>query len=98
MTSNPMMQAILNSVVYAAEIAVIALGVSLTFSLLRFANFAHIQLAVVGAYLACVARRCARPAGAGCRAPQLAARWTAGDVIDGLVSSAPARRDGRDAA
>jgi branched-subunit amino acid ABC-type transport system permease component len=49
-----MMQALLNAVVLAAEIAVIALGVSLTFSLLRFANFAHVQLAVVGAYVAWV--------------------------------------------
>jgi branched-chain amino acid transport system permease protein len=49
-----MMQVVLNSLVLAAEIAVIALGVSLTFSLLRFANFAHVQLAVVGAYVAWV--------------------------------------------
>jgi len=48
------MQAVLNSLVLASEIAVIALGVSLAFSLLRFANFAHVQLAVVGAYLAWV--------------------------------------------
>jgi branched-subunit amino acid ABC-type transport system permease component len=49
-----LMQAVLNSFVLAAEIAVIALGVSLAFSLVRFANFAHVQLAVVGAYLAWV--------------------------------------------
>jgi branched-subunit amino acid ABC-type transport system permease component len=48
------MQAVLNSLVLASEIAIIALGVSLAFSLLRFANFAHVQLAVVGAYLAWV--------------------------------------------
>jgi branched-subunit amino acid ABC-type transport system permease component len=49
-----MTQVLLNSIVLAAEMAVIALGVSLTFSLLRFANFAHVQLAVVGAYVAWV--------------------------------------------
>ena len=49
-----MTQALINAIVLAGEIAVIALGVSLSFSLLRFANFAHVQLAVVGAYLAWV--------------------------------------------
>jgi branched-subunit amino acid ABC-type transport system permease component len=37
--------------VYASEIAIIAVGVSLCYSILRFANFAHIQLAIVGGYL-----------------------------------------------
>jgi len=31
-------------------IAIIAVGVSLSYSILRFANFAHIQYAVVGGY------------------------------------------------
>jgi branched-chain amino acid transport system permease protein len=44
-------QVLVNSLIYGSEIAVIALGVSLSFSILRFANFAHIQLAVVGGYL-----------------------------------------------
>ena len=55
-----MTQVLVNSLIYGSEIAVIALGVSLSFSLLRFANFAHIQLAVVGGYLTYV---CARPLG-----------------------------------
>ena len=46
-----MVQVAVNVVVYASEIGVIALGVSLAYALLRFANFAHVQLAVVGAYL-----------------------------------------------
>lgn len=46
-----MLQVLVNSVVYGAQIAVVALGVSLSFAILRFANFAHIQLAVVGGYL-----------------------------------------------
>nr|WP_281409579.1 branched-chain amino acid ABC transporter permease [Martelella sp. HB161492] len=45
------LQVLVNSIVYASEIAVIAVGVSLCYSILRFANFAHIQLAVVGGYL-----------------------------------------------
>jgi branched-subunit amino acid ABC-type transport system permease component len=45
-----MTQTLVNSVVYACEIAVIAIGVSFIYSILRFANFAHVQLAVVGAY------------------------------------------------
>ena len=46
-----MTQILVNSIVYASMIAVIAIGISLSYSILRFANFAHIQLAVVGAYL-----------------------------------------------
>jgi branched-subunit amino acid ABC-type transport system permease component len=45
------LQVFINSIVYASEIAVIAVGVSLSYSVLRFANFAHIQLAIVGGYL-----------------------------------------------
>ncbi len=46
-----MLQVVFNSVIYASEIAIMAVGVSLTFSVLRFANFAHVQFAVVGGYL-----------------------------------------------
>lgn len=46
-----MIQVIVNSLVYASEIAIIAVGVSLCYSILRFANFAHIQLAIMGGYL-----------------------------------------------
>ncbi len=46
-----MLQVLINSVIYASEIAIMAVGVSLTFSVLRFANFAHVQFAVVGGYL-----------------------------------------------
>jgi len=45
------LQVLVNSVIYASEIAIMAVGVSLTFSVLRFANFAHVQFAVVGGYL-----------------------------------------------
>ena len=46
-----MAQILVDAIVYAAEIAIIAIGVALSFSILRFANFAHVQFAVVGAYL-----------------------------------------------
>lgn len=46
-----MLQVLVNSLVYASMIAVIAVGVALCYSILRFANFAHIQFAVVGGYL-----------------------------------------------
>lgn len=46
-----MIQILANAVIYAAEISIIAVGVALTYSILRFANFAHIQFAVIGGYL-----------------------------------------------
>ena len=46
-----MLQVLVNSIIYASEIAIMAVGVSLTYSILRFANFAHVQFAVVGGYL-----------------------------------------------
>jgi branched-subunit amino acid ABC-type transport system permease component len=45
------LQVLINSLVYASMIAVIAVGVALCYSILRFANFAHIQFTVVGGYL-----------------------------------------------
>ena len=52
-----MLQVLVNSIIYASEIAIIAVGVSLTYSILRFANFAHVQFAVVGGYLTYVFAR-----------------------------------------
>ena len=49
-----MSQVLANTLIYAGEIAVIAVGVALSYSVLRFANFAHIQFAVLGAYLSYV--------------------------------------------
>lgn len=50
-----MSQVLVNSIIYASEIGIIALGISLSYSILRFANFAHIQFAVIGGYLTYVA-------------------------------------------
>jgi branched-subunit amino acid ABC-type transport system permease component len=52
-----MTQILADAVIYAAEIAIIAMGVALSFSILRFANFAHVQFAVVGAYLSFAANQ-----------------------------------------
>jgi branched-subunit amino acid ABC-type transport system permease component len=52
-----MMQILVDAIVYAAEIAIIAVGVALSYSILRFANFAHVQFAVVGAYLSFAANQ-----------------------------------------
>jgi branched-subunit amino acid ABC-type transport system permease component len=49
------LQVLANAVVYTSEIALIAIGISLSYAILRFANFAHIQYAVVGGYLTYVA-------------------------------------------
>ncbi len=45
-------QILFNTLIYGSEIAIIAVGVALSYSILRFANFAHVQFAVVGAYTA----------------------------------------------
>jgi branched-subunit amino acid ABC-type transport system permease component len=52
-----MTQILVDAIIYAAEIAIIAVGVALSFSILRFANFAHVQFAVVGAYLSFAANQ-----------------------------------------
>ena len=45
-------QVVFNSLITAAELGIIAIGLTLTFSLLRFANFAHVEFGVLGAYIA----------------------------------------------
>jgi branched-subunit amino acid ABC-type transport system permease component len=52
-----MIQILVDAIVYAAEIGVIAVGVALSYSILRFANFAHVQFAVVGAYMSFAANQ-----------------------------------------
>ena len=47
-----LMQVITNSLITSAEIGLIAVGLSLTFAILKFANFAHVEAAVTGAYIA----------------------------------------------
>lgn len=46
-----MLQILVNAAIYAAEISLIASGLALSYSILRFANFAHVQYAIVGGYL-----------------------------------------------
>jgi branched-subunit amino acid ABC-type transport system permease component len=49
-----LVQVLVNSLITASELAIIAIGLTLTLALLRFANFAHVETAVAGAYLAWV--------------------------------------------
>jgi branched-subunit amino acid ABC-type transport system permease component len=73
-----MTQILADAIIYAAEIAVIAIGLALSFSVLRFANFAQVQFAVLGAYLSYAANQ-----GVGLPLP---AAVLAGVVLTGLVA------------
>jgi len=46
-----MPQLVLNSLITSAELAIVGLGLTMCFDILKFANFAHTELAVMGAYL-----------------------------------------------
>ena len=50
----PVSQVIFNSIIRASELSLIALGLTLVYDLLKFANFAHTEYAVVGMYLALI--------------------------------------------
>lgn len=45
-------QVIINSIVRASELTLLSLGLTIVYDILKFANFAHTELAVVGVYLA----------------------------------------------
>ena len=45
-------QIIVNTIILGSQLGLLALGLTMTFSILRFANFAHGELALAGAYLA----------------------------------------------
>ncbi len=47
-----MMQVLFDSLIRSAELAMLAVGVTMVFSVLRFPNFAHVEFAPLGAYLA----------------------------------------------
>lgn len=44
-------QVLINSIIRASELALLSLGLTIVYDILQFANFAHTELAVVGAYL-----------------------------------------------
>ena len=54
-------QLIATSFVTGAELGVIALGLSLSYAVLRFTNFAHVELVTVGAYVAWAAVKAGVP-------------------------------------
>ncbi|MGD8229738.1 MAG: branched-chain amino acid ABC transporter permease [Desulfobacteraceae bacterium] len=45
-------QVVINSIVRASELALLSLGLTIVYDILRFANFAHTEFAVVGVYIA----------------------------------------------
>jgi branched-chain amino acid transport system permease protein len=45
-------QIVVSSLISAAELSIVAIGLTMTFSILRFANFAHASMTVIGAYIA----------------------------------------------
>ena len=47
-----MIQVLVDSLIRAAELSFLAVGLTMVYSVLRFANFAHVEFATVGAYLA----------------------------------------------
>lgn len=49
-----MTQILIDSLLRAAQISLLAVGVTLVYSLLRFPNFAHVEFAVLGGYVAMV--------------------------------------------
>jgi len=48
----PITQILVNSLIRGAELGLLAFGLTMVYGILRFANFAHVEFAVVGAYLA----------------------------------------------
>lgn len=47
-----MLQVILDSLVRSSQIALLAIGLTMVFSVLRFPNFSHVEFGPIGAYLA----------------------------------------------
>lgn len=47
-----MMDVIIDSLLRASQIALLAIGLTLVYSLLRFPNFAHVEFATIGAFVA----------------------------------------------
>ncbi len=47
-----MTQIVLDSLIFGSELALLAIGVTMVYGSLRFPNFAHVEFATVGAYLA----------------------------------------------
>lgn len=47
-----MLQAVIDSLIYGAELSLLAVGVTMVYGSLGFPNFAHVEFATLGAYLA----------------------------------------------
>ena len=44
-------QIFINSIIRASQLGLLAVGITMIFSILKFANFAHGEFALIGAYL-----------------------------------------------
>jgi branched-subunit amino acid ABC-type transport system permease component len=53
-TKEVLLQVLIDSLIYSSELALLALGVTMVYGALRFPNFAHVEFATLGAYLAFV--------------------------------------------
>lgn len=73
-------QILVDTVVYGSEIAIIAVGIALAYSILKFANFAHIQYAIMGGYATYTVETLL--------APGLVVSTVAGCVFTGLIAVA----------
>lgn len=47
-----MLQVLIDSLIYGSELALLAIGVTMVYGALRFPNFAHVEFATLGAYIA----------------------------------------------
>jgi branched-subunit amino acid ABC-type transport system permease component len=48
------MQVLFDSLIYTSELALMSIGVTMVYGALRFPNFAHVEFATIGAYLALI--------------------------------------------
>jgi len=48
------LQVVIDSLIYSSELSLLAIGVTMVYGALRFPNFAHVEFATLGAYLAFV--------------------------------------------
>ena len=50
----PIQQIIFNALIRASELGLVAIGLTVTYDILKFANFAHVEFACIGAFVAYV--------------------------------------------
>jgi branched-subunit amino acid ABC-type transport system permease component len=78
-------QVLFDSLIYTSELALMSIGVTMVYGALRFPNFAHVEFATIGAYLALVLAWFLNMHVALAALVGLAAAGLAGVVVDRLV-------------